>query len=373
MAIPYSRFLVGPVTWYGFLIVVGIGLAVFLGLREERRIGLPQDMMLDIALVAVPCGIAGARLYYVAMEWGSFAGNPLAIFSIWEGGLAIYGAVIGGAIGACLYCWKKRVSAWAMLDMVAPGLLLAQAIGRWGNYFNGEAFGPVIKNPAFQWFPMGVQIGESGAYVWHMATFFYESMWNAAGFLALMWLRKQQNRQGNLFLWYLLIYGSGRFVIEGLRMDSLWLGGVRVSQGVSLLICLVAAITLLWRAAQQRSRVFFMACAIALVAVGRWFCLGAESYGVVLCILAGLVLWLACSTEGRVFRSSKKGWFFGALLLLAVDGAGLAVAQMQLFSPGFSGGIHGILCSLALPCYVYCLIKAFSVAQCTGEGAIQCP
>ena len=191
MAIPYSRTLLGPLQWYSVLIVTGILVAIWLAGREERRLGLPRDTVIDLALIVIPCGIIGARLYYVAMTWELFRDNPVSILYIWEGGIAIYGGVIGGALGAWGYARRKKLPFLKLMDMVVPGLLLAQAIGRWGNYFNMEAYGPEITNLAFQFFPLGVLIPSAGGYVWHMATFFYESLWNAAGFAALWAMRRR--------------------------------------------------------------------------------------------------------------------------------------------------------------------------------------
>ena len=135
--------------------MTGILAAIWLAGREERRLGLPRDTVIDLALIVVPCGIIGARLYYVAMTWDLFRSNLVSILYIWEGGIAIYGGVIGGALGAWGYARRKKLPFPKLMDMVAPGLLLAQAIGRWGNYFNMEAYGPEITNPAYQFFPLG--------------------------------------------------------------------------------------------------------------------------------------------------------------------------------------------------------------------------
>ncbi len=324
------------------LIVLGIALAFLLGAREEKRLGLPADTMIDITLVAVPCGILGSRLYFVAMEWPRFAGNLLSIFAIWEGGVAIYGAVIGGGLGVWFYCRKKKISFAKVVDMVAPGLLLAQAIGRWGNYFNMEAFGPAIQDARFQFFPLGVLIPEGGQWVWHMATFFYESLWNFTGFLSLMKLRKSQTKDGNLFLWYLLLYGSGRFIIEQLRMDSLYLGGLRVSQYVSLILCGVAGITLLGRAKAFRGAAFYTAALAVLLALARWFALATWGYPLLLFGIAALSLYHW--PFSKVFPWMLLPWL--------LDGLGVLVGQNQWVSPAFALHFHTLLCSLTLPLYV---------------------
>ena len=247
MAIPYNRNLLPGVSWYSALIVMGILCAILLAEKEERRRKLPKDTIIDLALWAIPAGIVGARLYYVLMSLDQFRANPVSVLYIWEGGIAIYGGILGGMLAVFLYARRKKLNFLTLTDVLAPGVLLAQAIGRWGNYFNMECYGPEILSPALQFFPVGVLIPDgTGGYVWHMATFFYESLWNLCGFCALWALRKRQTRPGNLFAWYLLIYGSGRFIIEQLRQDSLYVGSLRASQWLSLVFCIAAALWLLW-------------------------------------------------------------------------------------------------------------------------------
>ena len=237
MAIPYNRNLLPGVSWYSALIVMGILCAILLAEKEERRRKLPKDTIIDLALWAIPAGIVGARLYYVLMSLDQFRANPVSVLYIWEGGIAIYGGILGGMLAVFLYARRKKLNFLTLTDVLAPGVLLAQAIGRWGNYFNMECYGPEILSPALQFFPVGVLIPDgTGGYVWHMATFFYESLWNLCGFCALWALRKRQTRPGNVLAWYLLIYGSGRFIIEQLRQDSLYVGSLRASQWLSPLI-----------------------------------------------------------------------------------------------------------------------------------------
>ncbi len=226
---------------YGFLIACAIALSVFLCTKEEKRLGLPEDFSVDLALRMVPAAVVGARLYYVIFQWPLYAENPVRILYIWEGGLAIYGAVIGGAAAAWLFARKRKVPFGTLADLVAPVLILSQAIGRWGNFFNGEAYGYAVENPALQFFPMAVQIEG----VWHYATFFYESAWDFGGFLLLWNLRKKGMPRGCLALLYFAWYGTGRAVIEGMRSDSLMLGPVRVSQLLSVLLAVSAMIALI--------------------------------------------------------------------------------------------------------------------------------
>ena len=245
-AVPYSRFIIGTLPWYSVLIVTGILIAIWLCSREEKRLSLPEDTVIDLALMLVPFGVIGARLYYVAFAWETFARDPLSILYIWQGGLAIYGGVIGGVIAILIFCRWKKLNPLMLMDMVIPTVALAQAIGRWGNYFNMEAYGAPITDPAWQFFPVGVLIPESGSYVWHMATFFYESVWNLLVFCVLWFvIRKRKKTHGVVTLWYALLYGVGRAIIEGLRTDSLMLGPVRVSQLLSLLLAAAAAVILL--------------------------------------------------------------------------------------------------------------------------------
>lgn len=232
--------LFGTFSIYGLLIAAAVALGVFLCVQREKEMDLPKDISLDLALWAVPLGIIGARLYYVIFQWEMYRDDPVRALYIWEGGLAIYGGVIGGAIGVWLLARRRKVSFLRLADLVAPSLILAQAIGRWGNFFNGEAYGRLIEDPALRFFPIAVQVAGQ----WHMATFFYESVWDLAGFFLLWKKRNAMGRDGNLFLLYLVWYGLGRAVIEGLRTDSLMLGNVRVSQALSVVLCVTAAILL---------------------------------------------------------------------------------------------------------------------------------
>ena len=244
LATPYSRYVFGSLPWYSVLIVTGIVLALLHCYREEKRLGLPHDTVTDLALWLIPSGIIGARLYYVLFSWETFAHDPLSIFRLWEGGLAIYGGVIGGLLATILFSRKRKLPVFTLTDMIAPGLALAQAIGRWGNYFNMEAYGEVIHDAAWQFFPFAVLIPQGNEMVWHAATFFYESVWDLSIFIILYQLRTRIYRRGDVTLYYFLLYGAGRFVIEGLRTDSLMSGTLRVSQWLSIGLCLAVLGTL---------------------------------------------------------------------------------------------------------------------------------
>ena len=243
------------VYWYGVLMALGILIGVWLTLREGKRKKLTEDDILDMCLVIIPSGVVGARLYYVIFEWASYASNPIRALYIWEGGLAIYGAVIGGLIGMFIYSRVKKIRFLKLADCIAPGLVLAQAIGRWGNFFNQEAFGLPINNGELMWFPFAVYIegyhtfnGQPCSNPYHMATFFYESVWCFIVFIILWSCRRKFKHNGDAILSYAALYGLERMFVERLRGDSLYIikpggaiaAGVRVSEMLSFI--LVAAI-----------------------------------------------------------------------------------------------------------------------------------
>ena len=229
------------IRWYAAIICLGLVAGLLVAYLMGRRRGYNFDMVLDLLLLALPICIIGARLYYVAFEWETYKNNPAEIFAIWHGGLAIYGAVIGGVIAAVVFCKWKKVPLGDVLDLGSLGLILGQAIGRWGNFANQEAFGNLITNPDLQFFPYGVYIDRLGE--WHQATFFYESMWNLLVLAVLLWYFKRAKHKGNVFVAYLALYGVGRFFIEGLRTDSLWMipGVIRVSQLLSAVLVVFGA------------------------------------------------------------------------------------------------------------------------------------
>ena len=240
-SIPYSRYLFYPVTWYSFLIVVGAALALFLSFREEKRVQLPHDTVLDLALWLIPGGIIGARIYYVLFSFDQFRNDLISVFRIWEGGLAIYGGIIAGLLIMFFFCRRRNIPFLQLCDVVVPGLAVAQAIGRWGNWFNMEAYGLPITGSSFPCvFPLAVQIPADG-YTWHLATFFYESVWDFILFVFLLITRHTllNHKKGDVLFFYLFLYASGRLIIEELRMDSLYASSVRVSQLLSVLLCII--------------------------------------------------------------------------------------------------------------------------------------
>ena len=231
------------IRFYGIVIAVGLLLAVMYGLKRSKQFGLKEDDILDGVLGIVPFAIICARLYYCFFSWDSYKAEPLKILYIWEGGLAIYGGVIGAAIGVVVFALlkRKKVRLTAVLDLVAIAFLIGQSIGRWGNFFNREAFGAETDS----FLRMGLMNKATEQYIYVHPTFLYESIWNLVGFVALHFLSKRRQYDGQIALGYVFWYGLGRTFIEGLRADSLMLGSFRVSQLLAAVSCFAAAVVLI--------------------------------------------------------------------------------------------------------------------------------
>ncbi len=224
--------------WYGIIIALGFILAVIYAMIRVKEFGLTQDNILDMLFVTVPTSVICARLYYCIFEWERYKNAPISILYIWEGGLAIYGAVIGAVVSAVLFCKVKKVPLAPMLDIGGLGLLIGQMIGRWGNFINREAHGSVTE--AF--LKMGLT-DSTGTVTYYHPTFLYESLWNLTGFIVLHFLSKKRRFDGQIFAGYVAWYGLGRAWIEGLRTDSLYLfkTGIRVSQLLAAVSFILAA------------------------------------------------------------------------------------------------------------------------------------
>ena len=215
--------------FYGLVIALGFLLAILYVRFRVKQFGTNFDLVTDAILFAVPMAIICARIYYVAFRWDNFKDNPISALYIWEGGIAIYGGVIGAILGLLLFSKIKKQKLTPYLDIMALGLLIGQLIGRWGNFFNRECYGAEIFNNFF--LRMGIEEADGVVHYWH-PTFLYESLWNLVGFIALHFLSKKRKYDGQTFLQYVAWYGLGRFWIEGLRTDSLYIGStdLRVSQ-----------------------------------------------------------------------------------------------------------------------------------------------
>ncbi|KZE64353.1 prolipoprotein diacylglyceryl transferase [Fictibacillus phosphorivorans] len=240
----------GPITiyWYGLIIGFGAMLGLWLAVRESERRGLAKDTFVDVVMVAVPVAILCARLYYVAFEWDFYKDNPSKILAVWEGGIAIHGALIGSFLTALIFSKKRGISFWKLVDIAAPSILLGQAIGRWGNFMNQEAHGGEVTRSFLEslMLPDFIinQMYIDGAY--YHPTFLYESLWSFLGVIVLLYLRRVNLHRGELFLTYIIWYSIGRFFVEGLRTDSLivWGTSLRIAQVVSLVW--IAAAVIIW-------------------------------------------------------------------------------------------------------------------------------
>lgn len=235
----------GPIQvhWYGVIIGAAIALGLYIAIKESGRRGLDKDLFTDLMLWAIPIAILSARAYYVLFEWEYYSRYPGEIIAIWNGGLAIHGALIGSVITALVFARKRKVSFWKLADIAAPSIILGQAIGRWGNFMNQEAHGGEVSRAFLE----NLQLPEfiinqmyiNGAY--YHPTFLYESVWNLAGFFILLALRRVNLRRGEIFLSYIVWYSIGRFFIEGLRTDSLMLTDqLRIAQTISIALILLA-------------------------------------------------------------------------------------------------------------------------------------
>ena len=233
----------GPfnIYFYGIIIALGMVLAVLYASRRCKEFGITEDDLMDGVLWVTPFAIICARLYYCIFTWDHYGQNPVEILYIWNGGLAIYGGVLGAAAGVAVFCRIRKIKLPVLLDLVSMGFLIGQSMGRWGNFFNREAFGAETTS----FLRMGLMNSYTGQVTYYHPTFFYESVWNAAGFLLLHKISKKRQYDGQIALLYAAWYGLGRTFIEGLRTDSLYLGPFRVSQLLAAVSCIAASAVLL--------------------------------------------------------------------------------------------------------------------------------
>ncbi|MGN7409878.1 prolipoprotein diacylglyceryl transferase [Sporosarcina sp. SAFN-010] len=237
------------VRWYGILIATGIILAFLLVQREMVKQKMHPDFLTDMLIWAVPISIISARIYYVIFSWDFYKDHPGDIIKIWEGGIAIHGALIGAIITAAIFTRKRGVSFWKVADITAPGLLIGQIIGRWGNFMNQEAHGGPVSQSFLEnniipdWIMNQMTIDG----VTYHPTFLYESVWNLVGLAIILLLRRVNLKRGEIFFFYIIWYSVGRFFIEGMRTDSLYGGDLRAAQVVSILGVVIALGLLIYR------------------------------------------------------------------------------------------------------------------------------
>ena len=226
-------FQIGPIAvrWYGILMSSALAIGTLLAYREAVRQKLDPDQIINLVIIAAPLAFIGARAYYVIFRWSYYSTNPSEIPAIWHGGLAIHGALIAGVLAGYFFVKWQKLRFWQIADIVAPSIILGQAIGRWGNFFNQEAYGYPTDLPWAMYI--------DGAY--RHPTFLYESLWDLGVFLFLLWYRRRKGiKHGEVFLIYAILYSAGRFIVEAFRTDSLMLGSLRAAQVISIIIIMAA-------------------------------------------------------------------------------------------------------------------------------------
>lgn len=250
---------VGPITiyWYAVIIVTGVLIGYFMATKESSRLGLPEDLFADLLMYALPISILSARLYYVIFEWRAYVGREWwSPFAVWEGGLAIHGALIGAVVTAVIFAKRKNVPFWKIADIAAPSLIVGQAIGRWGNFMNQEAHGGPVSDTAYdnllRFLPEFIENQMVIDGVLYHPTFLYESIWNLAVLAGLIFLRKRNPIRGEVFLNYIIWYSVGRFFIEGLRTDSLFMFGLRTAQVISIVTIIIGVALIIYRRQHNR-------------------------------------------------------------------------------------------------------------------------
>lgn len=237
------------IQWYSILILIGIVIGLILLEKEAKKFKYPKDLIFNICFWAIIMGIIGARIYYVLFNFSYYSNNLLEIFAIWNGGLAIHGGIIAGVLTVLFFAKKYHLNFLKLLDMAAPSLILAQAIGRWGNFFNGEAHGIAttyteLKNLLIPEFVIdGMNIGG----VYYLPTFYFESLWCLLGFIILLIIRRLKYiKVGATTCIYLMWYSLGRFFIEAWRTDSLMIGGFKVAQIISIILFITGLVYLIY-------------------------------------------------------------------------------------------------------------------------------
>lgn len=202
--------------WYSIILAVAVVTVFLLCCYRGKKMGYKEDTFIDLCFVILIPGIIGARILFVLTNWSSYSNDLLSVLYIWEGGLAILGGFITAIPCYIIYCVKKKINFWELMDIIAPCFALAQAIGRWGNFVNQELYGPVVTNTALQFFPISVFIDNTNS--WHLATFFYESVWSLMTFIVLSLLSRKKHEKGDIFLLYIVFYSVIRIILDGVKI-----------------------------------------------------------------------------------------------------------------------------------------------------------
>lgn len=257
-----------PIAYYGVIILIGVIAGSKVAFWEAKKTGQNEEMYVDFAFFAVLFALIGARIYYVIFDWDRYKDNLLQVFNFRAGGLAIYGGIIGAVITLLVFAKKRKVSPWLMMDTGVLGLITGQIIGRWGNFVNREAFGgytdglfamQIQKSEVYPW-DITEEIAEhilwidGVEYIQVHPTFLYESLWNLGVLIFLLAFRRKKKFTGEVFCWYLIGYGIGRFWIEGLRTDQLLIGSIPVSQLLSAVLVIGASGYLIWKRRQLKQK-----------------------------------------------------------------------------------------------------------------------
>lgn len=232
------------IRWYSVLILVGIIVGAYILKKEARRFDMNWDFVFNLSFWTIIFGIIGARLYYVIFRWSQYENDLLSIFKVWEGGLAIHGGILAGALTVYIYCKKNKANTLKVIDMAMPSVMIAQAIGRWGNFFNSEAYGGIVSLSHLEklHIPKFIIDGMYIEGVYRQPTFLYESIWCIIGFIIILFIRRNKYvKLGTITGFYLMWYSTGRFFIEHMRNDSLMLGGFRVAQIISIILFALGA------------------------------------------------------------------------------------------------------------------------------------
>jgi phosphatidylglycerol:prolipoprotein diacylglycerol transferase len=248
---------IGPITiyWYAIFMISGAFLGYLLVAKQAEKEDINDDTILDLLLIAFPIAILSARTYYVLFEWSDYSTNFWDVFKIWEGGLAIHGGLIGAIITGYFFSKKRNIPFFKLADLVAPGILVGQIVGRWGNFMNQEAFGGIVPRTFLESLNLPNfiinQMYIDGAY--HHPTFLYESLWNSLILIILLLVRNKKHFQGQLFFMYLMGYSIGRFFIEGLRTDSLMLTStIRMAQFISVILIILSTVAMIGLARKEK-------------------------------------------------------------------------------------------------------------------------